>query len=326
MLRLHFEPEDLTRVRVATEADPLWELVLSLCWLSGESTGRNVLDLRSARMRVAEDRELGDAVRLLRTLVPPRGYFPDFLTPTQARQGLDAGVEAVLSTSRSRLRHDVGRVAAERALPTWGTDLARGHGSALRLLEWALRAYHRRMLAPAWQRIGSLLDAERSWLTRLQMVGGVEAMFRGLWPRVQWDPPVLSAPYATSHDHIIRLDGRGLVLIPSFFCTGTPVALADPELEPVLVYPADVRSAWFGPLTSPDDETPWPTSSAVRGERCSSPSRRRGRPASSRVTWPCRCPPSASTPVCCGTAASSGPAVRAAPPCTLSRPWDARCS
>lgn len=328
MLRIHFEPEDLTRVRVATEADPLWELVLSLCWLSGAGNGRNALDLRAARMRVAQDRELGDAIRLLRTLIPARGYFPDFLTPGQARRGLDAGVEAVLSTPRSRLQHDVGRIAAERSLPTWGTDLARGRGSALRRLEWALRAYHGRMLAPTWPHINSLLDAERAWLTRLQMVGGVEAMFRGLWPRVQWDPPILSAAYATPHDHVIHLGGRGLVLIPSFFCAGTPVALADPDLEPVLVYPAGARTEWAGFSASPGSDSPLANLVgrtrgamllALTTPRTSSELARHmsvSLPSVSEHTRVLRD---------CATAVSSARGARAAPPCTPSRPWDAPC-
>jgi hypothetical protein len=37
----------------------------------------------------------------------------------------------------------------------------------------------------------------------------------------------------------VRLDGRGLLLIPSPFCWRRPVMLADPALPPVLVYPVE---------------------------------------------------------------------------------------
>ncbi len=30
MLRIHFQPEDILRLKIATEPDPLWETVLSL--------------------------------------------------------------------------------------------------------------------------------------------------------------------------------------------------------------------------------------------------------------------------------------------------------
>jgi DNA-binding transcriptional ArsR family regulator len=46
---------------------------------------------------------------------------------------------------------------------------------------------------------------------------------------------VLEADYPVDKD--IHLDGRGLLLIPSYFCRGKPVALADPSLPPTLVYP-----------------------------------------------------------------------------------------
>ncbi|GAB3963017.1 ArsR/SmtB family transcription factor [Plantactinospora veratri] len=40
-------------------------------------------------------------------------------------------------------------------------------------------------------------------------------------------------------DRELHLDGRGLLLVPSFFCARIPVTLLDPELPPVLVYPVD---------------------------------------------------------------------------------------
>jgi DNA-binding transcriptional ArsR family regulator len=39
-------------------------------------------------------------------------------------------------------------------------------------------------------------------------------------------------------DRTLSLAGRGITLIPSYFCTGAPVTLIDPALQPALVYPA----------------------------------------------------------------------------------------
>jgi DNA-binding transcriptional ArsR family regulator len=66
---------------------------------------------------------------------------------------------------------------------------------------------------------------------------------------MRWRPPVLECDYPVARD--MRLDGRGLLLIPSYFCRRTPVALADPSLPPTLVYPARVTGvpayeAWPG--------------------------------------------------------------------------------
>ena len=40
-------------------------------------------------------------------------------------------------------------------------------------------------------------------------------------------------------DQEMHLGGRGLVLVPSYFCWRYPVTLLDPDLPPVLIYPAE---------------------------------------------------------------------------------------
>ncbi|WP_245238468.1 winged helix-turn-helix domain-containing protein [Streptomyces sp. MZ04] len=55
-------------------------------------------------------------------------------------------------------------------------------------------------------------------------------------PMLRWEPSVLSAHYPV--DREVHLGGRGLLLVPSYFCRRTPVALLDDRLLPVLVYPA----------------------------------------------------------------------------------------
>ena len=52
---------------------------------------------------------------------------------------------------------------------------------------------------------------------------------------LRWRAPVLEADYPVDRD--LHLDGRGLLLQPSYFCRGTPVVYRDPQLPPVLVYP-----------------------------------------------------------------------------------------
>lgn len=52
---------------------------------------------------------------------------------------------------------------------------------------------------------------------------------------MRWQPPVLHVDYVEDRD--LHLAGRGLRLIPSYFCWQRPIALADATLQPVLVYP-----------------------------------------------------------------------------------------
>src|SRR4051794_25772078 len=107
MLRLHFSSEDLSRIRFARRPDPLWEAALSLTML-GSAHGRAVFGPWRARARTALAGVPREHLRLLRYLAPPRGpvprkcSFPDFLTPPQSCQGLEEGIDAVLSTPRGR--------------------------------------------------------------------------------------------------------------------------------------------------------------------------------------------------------------------------------
>jgi hypothetical protein len=62
---------------------------------------------------------------------------------------------------------------------------------------------------------------------------------------VRWRAPVLEAAYPIDQD--LHLDGRGLVLLPSFFCWRTPITVKDPRMTPVLVYPVEWHLGWDNP-------------------------------------------------------------------------------
>ncbi|WP_244943400.1 hypothetical protein [Streptomyces inhibens] len=95
MLRVHFAAQDLLRTRVADGADPLWETVLSLHSLR---EGRAEPALAAWRQHAV--RHGPGPLRTLLPLVPQHGYFPDFLTPFEASNGVAPGLEAVMSTPR----------------------------------------------------------------------------------------------------------------------------------------------------------------------------------------------------------------------------------
>lgn len=59
---------------------------------------------------------------------------------------------------------------------------------------------------------------------------------------MQWRPPVLEVQHDVDRD--LYLGGRGLRLVPSYFCQRVPVALADPDLHPTVVYPVNHGYAW----------------------------------------------------------------------------------
>lgn len=238
MLRVHFTAADLARTRVSDGADPLWETVLSLHRLRERPTDPA---LTAWRRRAVEHGP--GPLRDLLPLVPRRGYFPDFLTPPAAAAGVEAGLEALMSTPRARLRAELDLLASRNALPAWTVDLADGRPAALRRLARALRAYHHAALGPAWPLVGRGAAADRALRLHALCQGGAEAMLRTYGPGMRWRPPVLEVDYPLERE--LDLRGRGLLLVPSYFCRA-PVALADAELPPVLVYPAHVYPAHDG--------------------------------------------------------------------------------
>jgi DNA-binding transcriptional ArsR family regulator len=234
---------------MATKPDVLWETILSF---------HRLRERRRAPMfgewRTETRSRLNGESTLLAALVPTRGYFPDFLTPPQSGGGLESGLEAIRATAPERLRSELTLASASRAraragnrapslprpgrtgVPTALTGLAEGRPEALDRLLAALRGYHRAAIVPYWPHIQARVEADRAVRGRALLDGGAAELLGSLPPVMRWRAPVLEAEYPVDRD--LRLDGRGLLLQPSFFCQGAPVVLRDPALPPVLVYPA----------------------------------------------------------------------------------------
>jgi DNA-binding transcriptional ArsR family regulator len=255
VLRIHFGPEDLARVRVAKEPDPLWETVLGVQQLGMGGRGPGVFRRwRERARRAVVDRGLAGAVRLLTATAPSSGYFPDFLTPAEAAGGLRPGLEAVRGTPRGRLaaelRELAGGGAVRRAAWPWLRNLAQGDRERLAELTAALRAVHDTAVAPDWTGVAAAVETARALGTRALRDDGVHGLLGTLAPGIRWEPPVLCADYPVEKD--LWLDGRGLRITPSYFCWRTPVTLADEELAPVLVHPVGHDAPPAGPPPSLD--------------------------------------------------------------------------
>ncbi|WIX98316.1 ArsR family transcriptional regulator [Amycolatopsis mongoliensis] len=232
-LRIRFSTADLTRLTFATRPDPLWELLLSLHALQAHAT-----DTRLDRWRAGVT--LDSATRSLLRLAPPRGYSPDFLTPGEASTGLAAGLDAVLRTPARRIAAELALLTHRPAPPRWGARLACGDRRELADLGRGLAEYHRRTLNPHWARIEKVVDDELSARTRVLAAQGADTMLNSLHPALTWRDRVLEV----DGDHVtgeLELGGRGLRLVPAYFCRQAPTLLADPGLPPVLVYPAEAR-------------------------------------------------------------------------------------
>ncbi|MFB4423814.1 ArsR/SmtB family transcription factor [Streptomyces sp. QL37] len=248
MLRIHFTAEDLEYVRIARGPDPLWEIVCSLCRLQNKE-GLVAFGpwRRSVADRLKAEGPGRRAARFLCGLVPYGPYFPDFLTPAVDGGVADLrnGIERVLTTPRTRLRTELELLARASGRPPAGAELARGDTTALRVLGGALSTYDRLFVAPFRERIDAAVASDLAWRSRELSAGGTRALLETFRPMVRWSPPVLEMAYPVERD--LYLDGRGLLLVPSYFCWRMPVTLVDDALLPMLVYPVDKPVVPGGP-------------------------------------------------------------------------------
>ncbi|MBP2324984.1 DNA-binding transcriptional ArsR family regulator [Kibdelosporangium banguiense] len=236
MLRIYFTPEDLTRTRISA-AQPMWEILLSLYRLR-QRKGAPVHE----EWRRSVVTKTPVTTRLLTDLVPQSGYAVDFLTPMTNQLSLADGLEAIRSTPKRRLRKDLAILAGGRQLPSWTTSLADGRKESVVQLADAVDRYFASCLAPYWDRISGRINQERATQAKLMADGGFERLVQALHPTARWHYPVLEMGYPVEHE--LHLGGRGLQLVPSFFCQGLPTTFLDGDFEPVLVYPIQHRPGW----------------------------------------------------------------------------------
>ncbi len=219
------------------EPDPLWEVLLSLHLLQTEQG-----TLLFGGWRRQTRATVRPSVHILTRLARSQGYSPDFLTPAPEGGGLDDGLEVLQATPRSQLRADMGRLAEETTLPPWAVSIADGSADTMRQIAGGIRDYYSDALHPHWQVIRSHIRADRNKRADLVVDGGMEALLGNLHSTVTWRSPVLEVSYPVDRD--LYLEGRGLALVPSFFCWQYPITLADPGRQPALVYPVERTLDW----------------------------------------------------------------------------------
>jgi DNA-binding transcriptional ArsR family regulator len=240
MLRIHFTAADLVHATIAAEPDPLWEIVLSRFRL--DDRHRPVTYRPWMLALSATTRSRAQPLRVLRVLAPRGPYIPDFLTPNESCNGLAAGLDAVRSTPRNVLRGQLERLATTTPLPAWVQPLAEGNVATLHHLTGTLHAYYDMAIAPHEAIVRQSIAADHACRIQHLTASGLDGLFASMSPTMRWRPPVLEVDYRLDRD--LHLDGRGLRLVPSYFCDRVPVALADPELPPVLIYPIAQQFKW----------------------------------------------------------------------------------
>lgn len=147
MLRFHFTAEDLARTRVAAAPHPLWEIAVSLHRFQTRKGRWAYAHWYRTACGQLREAGLGPMVhQFLLPLFPRASYFPDFLTPAEGAEGLEAGLDAVLAAPRQRVAQETRRLARTISTPDWVSRLTEGDMRGQ--LVQTLRAYHHTVIAP----------------------------------------------------------------------------------------------------------------------------------------------------------------------------------
>jgi DNA-binding transcriptional ArsR family regulator len=98
-----------------------------------------------------------------------------------------------------------------------------------------LERYHRTVLDPNWSTISTSLRMDQARRTRQLLENGVEGLLDTLAPMFRWQSTFLETEHPVDHD--LWLGGRGLILLPTYFCSRQPVILTNAARPTVLVHP-----------------------------------------------------------------------------------------
>jgi len=228
VIRVHFTAGDLLRTRFAAAPAPLVELGLALATLQG----RDVIFDGWRRNAAAT---LPRAARPLLQLAPPAGTGPMFLDPLS--DGIDDGLDEVMSSPVALVHTELRRICSSgQPITPWIRGLDERDRGAWQVLREAVPAAHLALVEPWWSRAVRSFRGEVAWRGRLLAEQGLQAALASLHPSLHWQEATLEVHVPKTAS--LRLNGKGLTLLPSAFWTGRPLFGIHSDGSALMVYSA----------------------------------------------------------------------------------------
>jgi DNA-binding transcriptional ArsR family regulator len=159
--------------------------------------------------------------RLWPLIVPGRPYVPEFLFPAPPGKspGLAEELARVCATPDEAVRSSLRRVFGDDQWPGSATRLSERPRESLAQIAAEIAECHDRLLAPHWERLRSVLDADIAYHAGLLAGGGARSLFSDLHPDFRWSAGrlLLSDAETGPADSQVTLGPDGIVLVPSVF-------------------------------------------------------------------------------------------------------------
>ena len=186
-------------------------------------------------------------------VITRREYYPEFVIPAPRGQWptLTDELDRLRATRAEDVRGSLNRVfgSPRDPWPETITELARDPNTTLKTVAAEFEGFHDRLIAPYWERIRSVLDADIAYRTALLASGGARGLFRDLHSRLHWSAGTLTIG-DQHHDPLpqhVNLGPDGLVLMPSVFTWPEASVSMATSTQTVLMYPArGAGTVWLG--------------------------------------------------------------------------------
>ena len=174
-------------------------------------------------------------------------FYPEFLTPAPATQwpSIEDELVRLRATPDAPVRASLRRVFGDGPWPRSATALDEDPPGALLTIAAEIGAFHQRLIAPHWQRIRAVLDADIAYRTGQLAKGGARALFADLHSELTWSDGLLSISDGHEQEVRAQLGPNGIVLIPSVFNWPTVSTGLATSSQTSVLYPArGVGALW----------------------------------------------------------------------------------
>ena len=239
LLVLELDVADLAATRFAVS--PLGETIRAVQLLAGhDAPAVNAPWVRWARRELA--RRPLRLPRLWPLAVNGLPNFPEFLVPAPEVRTPELGAELarLRATPAAAVRASLRRVCQGHPWPASARELDARPRESLAEIAAEIAECHGRLVAPHWERIRPVLEADIAYRAGLLAGGGARSLFADLHPDLRWSGRTLTL---TGHE----LGPDGVVLVPSVFNWPQVSVNLATSTQTILLYPArGAATVWEG--------------------------------------------------------------------------------
>jgi DNA-binding transcriptional ArsR family regulator len=245
VIRFEIGVADLAASRFALS--PLDETVMAIRLLA--EPGKSAVNAPWVRWAQAElarrPQPLGRVWPLLINGLP---YYPEFLIPAPAVRcpAFDAELDRLRATPDQAVRASLERVFGGVTWPASAVELAARPAPSLAEIAAELAGFHDRLIAPHWQRMRAVLDADVAYRGRLLADGGARALLHDLHSDLHWDEGVLTISEPDPRFYDVVLGPDGVVIMPSVLGWPDVSVRKQTSTQTTLHYPArGAATVWY---------------------------------------------------------------------------------